>query len=306
LYVFTLNEYLKRTYGQKLYKVSLDGGMTCPNRDGKIDTRGCVFCSKGGSGEFAEEQCGNFDIQFEKAKERIKSKTSASKFIAYFQSYTNTYADIDYLKELFYPVINRNDVAILSIATRPDCLPDEVIELLSGLNKIKPVWVELGLQTVNIKTVEYIRRGYDISVYDSAVKRLKAAGIYVVVHTILYLPGETEADMEQTVKYISKSGADGIKLQLLHVLKGTDLELDYISGLFTLPNKEQYFKTLGHLIELLPSDMAVHRMTGDGAKRILIAPLWTGNKKDVLNSLNRYFTENNIIQGRLYDGKDKA
>lgn len=290
---YSLNEYLKDTYGEKLYKLSLNGGMTCPNRDGLIDTRGCIFCSAGGSGDFA----GN-DI--DAAKALISQKYNGSSYIAYFQSYTNTYADTDYLHRLFYPVIMREDIKILSIATRPDCLSGDILALLSELNQIKPVWVELGLQTIHKATSDYIRRGYELPVYDKAMKDLLNIGIKPIVHIIIGLPGETKSMLLDTARYVAHSDAFGIKLQLLHVLKGTDLATDYEAGMFDTLSLETYTEYLSEIIELLPPDMVIHRLTGDGPKNLLLSPLWSTNKKHVLNTINTHFKRNNIIQGRNY------
>mgnify|MGYP000348575311 FL=1 len=291
---YSVNEYLKGTYGVKMYKLALNGGMNCPNRDGLIDTRGCIFCSAGGSGDFA---CTNVDD----AKKLISNKYTGNNFIAYFQSYTNTYADVSYLRNLFMPVINNPDVKILSIATSPDCLDDSVITLLDELNKIKPVWIELGLQTIHKKTSDYIRRGYELDIFTDAVKRLNNSDIKVIVHMILGLPGESDEMMLDTARFIANSGAWGIKLQLLHVLKGTDLADDYNNHLFETMTMDNYIRLIGRIIELLPPDMVIHRLTGDGPKKILIAPLWSADKKRVHNSLMQYFTNNNIIQGRNYE-----
>ena len=291
---YSVNEYLKGTYGVKMYKLALNGGMNCPNRDGLIDTRGCIFCSAGGSCDFA---CTNVDD----AKKLISNKYTGNNFIAYFQSYTNTYADVSYLRNLFMPVINNPDVKILSIATRPDCLDDSVITLLGELNKIKPVWIELGLQTIHKKTSDYIRRGYELDIFTDAVKRLNNSDIKVIVHMILGLPGESDEMMLDTARFIANSGAWGIKLQLLHVLKGTDLADDYNNHLFETMTMDNYIRLIGRIIELLPPDMVIHRLTGDGPKKILIAPLWSADKKRVHNSLMQYFTNNNIIQGRNYE-----
>lgn len=291
---YSVNEYLKGTYGVKMYKLALNGGMNCPNRDGLIDTRGCIFCSAGGSGDFA---CTNVDD----AKKLISNKYTGNNFIAYFQSYTNTYADVSYLRNLFMPVINNPDVKILSIATRPDCLDDSVITLLDEFNKIKPVWIELGLQTIHKKTSDYIRRGYELDIFTDAVKRLNNSDIKVIVHMILGLPGESDEMMLDTARFIANSGAWGIKLQLLHVLKGTDLADDYNNHLFETMTMDNYIRLIGRIIELLPPDMVIHRLTGDGPKKILIAPLWSADKKRVHNSLMQYFTNNNIIQGRNYE-----
>lgn len=291
---YSVNEYLKGTYGVKMYKLALNGGMNCPNRDGLIDTRGCIFCSAGGSGDFA---CTNVDD----AKKLISNKYTGNNFIAYFQSYTNTYADVSYLRNLFMPVINNPDVKILSIATRPDCLDDSVITLLDELNKIKPVWIEVGLQTIHKKTSDYIRRGYELDIFTDSVKRLNNSDIKVIVHMILGLPGESDEMMLDTARFIANSGAWGIKLQLLHVLKGTDLADDYNNHLFETMTMDNYIRLIGRIIELLPPDMVIHRLTGDGPKKILIAPLWSADKKRVHNSLMQYFTNNNIIQGRNYE-----
>lgn len=283
----TLNQYCKETFGEKLYKLSLNGGMTCPNRDGTLGHRGCIFCSAGGSGDFAPAADLPLEEQIAQAKAQVAPKFRGSRYIAYFQAYTNTYAPVERLKALFEPVINRPDMAALSIATRPDCLPEAVLDLLGALNEIKPVWVELGLQTIHPETAAYIRRGYDLPCYDRAVRELNARGIHVVTHVILGLPGETRQQMLETVDYAVQSGSSGIKLQLLHVLEGTDLAEDYRAGNFTVMTLEEYVDLVAACVRRLPEDMVVHRMTGDGPKRILLAPLWSGDKKRVLNALNR-------------------
>lgn len=284
---YSLNEYLQDRFGEKVYKLSLDGGMTCPNRDGKISTGGCIFCSAGGSGDFAERLCQDVDIQIERAKERVRNKYKGDKFIAYFQNYTNTYAEMDYLRTLFYKAIRNEAVVALSIGTRPDCLGNEVLELLAELNKIKPVFVELGLQTIHEKTAELINRGYCLHIFDKAVKALKAIGVNVVVHLILGLPYESEEMILKSVDYVYKSGADGIKLQLLHVLKGTKLEKMYSDGDFKVLGKEEYISLLIKCIKIIPNNTVIHRLTGDAPKKLLVAPLWSADKKDVLNSINR-------------------
>ena len=292
----SLNEELRKMFGEKVYKLALEGGFSCPNRDGKIGTGGCVFCL-GGSGDFAEKPSGNIFEQIEKAKARVEKKNPSGKYIAYFQSYTNTYAPVSYLRKLFFEAISHPDIVALSIGTRPDCLPDETVELLSELNKIKPVWVELGLQTIHPETAEYIRRGYELPVFDSAVERLKKAGIYVIVHMIIGLPAETPEMIFETAEYIGKSGANGIKLQLLHVLSGTDLAKDYEAGKFRTLELDEYISILEECIRRLPPRMAIHRLTGDGNKRRLIAPLWSGDKKRVLNAINSAFEKDKLIQG---------
>ncbi len=296
MYYKSLNEYLRETFGEKVYKLALEGGFSCPNRDGTLGKNGCIFCL-GGSGDFAEKPACSVFEQIEKAKARVAHKNPGGKYIAYFQSYTNTYGPVEKLNALFSEAISHPDICALSIGTRPDCLPDEVIALLSELNKIKPVWVELGLQTVHPKTAEYIRRGYPLSVYDEAVKRLKENGIYVITHMIIGLPGEGKEDIVKTAEYIGKSGADGIKLQLLHVLKGTDLEKDYNAGLFKELSLEEYTEILGECIRRIPKTMTVHRLTGDGNKKFLVAPAWSGDKKRVLNFVNKEFALKNITQG---------
>jgi radical SAM protein (TIGR01212 family) len=294
---YSLNRYLRETFGEKVYKLALDGDMTCPNRDGTIGTGGCIFCSAGGSGDFAEGRCASVAEQIEKARARVRKKTDAAKFIAYFQSYTNTYAPVEYLETLFSEAIAEPSVVALSIGTRPDCLPDEVIDLLSRLNKIKPVWVELGLQTIHEETARYIRRGYPLPVYEDAVARLRAAGITVITHVILGLPGESREMMLATIDYLGgEHRPDGVKLQLLHVLEGTDLAADWRAGKFTCMEMEEYFDLLCACLERLPADMVIHRLTGDGPKRTLLAPLWTADKKRVLNELNRALDRNKIQQ----------
>lgn len=281
---YSMNDYCREKFGKKLYKLSLDGGFTCPNRDGTLGTRGCIFCSAAGSGDFAERG-GDLNVQIERAKKRVEKKNPNGGYIAYFQSFTNTYADVGRLEKLFRPVILRDDIDVLSVATRPDCLEDEKIDLLAELNSVKPVWVELGLQTVKPETVRFIRRGYENSVYDEAVKKLRSRGIYVITHMILGLPGETVEDMKNTLRHIIDAGSDGVKLQLLHVLRDADLYENYLRGEFETLTKEEYLDILAELLPMLPEGMAVHRLTGDGDKRTLVAPLWSADKKDVINSI---------------------
>lgn len=282
----TLNQYYKEKFGFKVYKLSLNGGFTCPNRDGTVGSKGCIFCSSLGGGEFAEKQCESVTNQLEKAKKRVEAKNKNGKFIAYFQAFTNTYAPVDYLEELYLQAIAPDYIVGLAIGTRPDCLSDEVIELLKRINEIKPVSIELGLQTVHEETVRYIRRGYETSVYFDAVKRLKAAGLEVVTHIILGLPGENAEMMEETTRQAVLAGTNGVKFHLLYVIKGTDLERDYQAGKFNCLTLEQYARVLKKCIKILPQNVVVHRITGDGAKKHLIAPLWSADKKRVLNFLN--------------------
>lgn len=288
---YSLNQYLRDTFGQKVYKIAIDGGFTCPNRDGTLDTRGCIFCSGAGSGEFAQDRMESIALQIAKAKEKVASKIKEGKYIAYFQAFTNTYAPVSRLRKLYEEAMAQEDIVALSIATRPDCLSPEVMRLLMECNQKMPVWVELGLQTIHEDTAQYIRRGYALSVFDDAVKRLQEAGISVIVHVILGLPGESREDMLASVDYVGKSGVNGIKLQLLHVIRGTDLEKEYQQGKFQVLELEEYVQLVADCIALLPKDMVIHRLTGDGDKRTLVAPMWSADKKKVLNRLNQVLRE---------------
>ena len=299
IHVRSLNETLRERFGEKVYKLALDGGFTCPTRDGTLDTRGCIFCS-GGSGAFTAPVGKDVHAAIEQAKTLVADK-GGKKYIAYYQSYTGTYAPLERLRALYTETLSYPDVVALSIGTRPDCLPDEVIALLRELNAVKPVWVELGLQTVHEATARYIRRGYPLAVFDDAVRRLHEAGIEVIVHMILGLPGETPEMMAETAHYIGQSGAEGIKFQLLHVLEGTDLAEDYRKGLFSALTLEEYIRVLESCVETIPANMVIHRLTGDGAKRELIAPLWSADKKQVLNAINRAFERDGVIQGKHWN-----
>ena len=281
-----------------MYKISLDGGMTCPNRDGMLGTRGCIFCSEGGSGDFAASRTLSITEQIETGKQQAARKYSGSSYIAYFQAYTNTYAPIAYLRQIFTEAIQHPDIRILSIATRPDCLGPDVIRLLKELSALKPIWVELGLQTVHEDTARFIRRGYDLPVFERAIHDLRNAGITVIVHTILGLPGESRKQMLQTVNYLNTQDIQGIKFQLLHILKDTDLADYYEKHPFPLPDMETYFSILAEQLTHLRPDIVVHRLTGDGPKQLLIAPLWTGNKRQVLNQMQAYFKRHDIWQGK--------
>lgn len=295
---------LKARFGQKLGKLSLDGGMTCPNRDGSLGTGGCIFCSQGGSGDFASPYQEDLNLQIQQAKKQISGKfhpQTSPAYIAYFQSYTNTYAPLDYLRSLFFRTAAHPDIALVSIATRPDCLPDPVIDLLTQVSRIKPVWVELGLQTIHEDTASFIRRGYDLPVFADACRRLKEAGLETVIHVILGLPGEDRKRSLETISYLAdRRMGEGIKLQLLHILKGTDLEQLYLQDPFPLYTMEEYIDLVIDCLELLPPEMVIHRLTGDGPRNILIAPLWSQNKRLVLGSLYKRFKERNTWQGRLY------
>ncbi|HIY34694.1 MAG TPA: TIGR01212 family radical SAM protein [Candidatus Eubacterium faecigallinarum] len=287
MHYYSLNKYLRDTFGDKVYKLSLNAGFTCPNRDGKLGTKGCIFCSAGGSGDFAESSSLSITQQIERGKERVAKKIKSGKYIAYFQAYTNTYAPVEILKSKYMEAVNHKDIVALSVATRPDCLGDDVLKLLDEINKIKPVFVELGLQTIHERTARYIRRGYTLDVYDKAVSDLKKIGVNTVVHLILGLPGETKQDMLDSVKYVCESGIDGIKLQLLHVLKNTDLEKDYAQGKFKTLEMDEYLDILKSCVDIIPDNIVIHRLTGDGAKKDLISPLWSADKKKVLNAINK-------------------
>lgn len=285
----TLNEHYQEKFGCKVYKLSIDAGFTCPNRDGTLGDRGCIFCSEYGGGEFAEGECQELGQQLEKAKARVRQKNGKNgKYVAYFQSFTNTYAPVEQLRQLYTAAMEPEEIVGLSIGTRPDCLGEDVVALLKELNRNKPISVELGLQTIHEDTASYIRRGYPTSVYDDALRRLKSAGIEVVTHLILGLPGETEEMAVQSTRHAAEAGTDGVKFHLLHVLRGTDLEKDYEMGLFRCLELEEYATILKACLSVLPPQIVVHRITGDGAKRDLVAPLWSGNKKRVLNFLNSY------------------
>lgn len=286
----SLNQYLKVRFGTKIYKIALDGGFTCPNRDGTLGTRGCIFCSKGGSGDFAESRELSIYDQIEQGKRKVANKIKDGKYIAYFQAFTNTYASVDRLQGLYMQAIEHEDIVALSIGTRPDCLSEEVIELLERLNKIKPIFVELGLQTIHESTAKYIRRGYELSVYDDAVRRLHKAGLNVVTHLVIGLPNETKEDMLKSVEYVCNV-TDGIKLQLLHILKGTDLEAQYNDGKIKTLTLDEYCDIICDCIKIIPKNVVIHRLTGDGAKKDLIAPLWSADKKNVFNTLNKRINE---------------
>ena len=297
----SLDYEMKHRFGEKVYKISLDGGLTCPNRDGTLDTRGCIFCSGSGSGDFAAPRCSSVTAQITQGIEGIKKRKQVGrKFIAYFQSFTNTYAPVSYLEPLYKEALAHPDVVMLSIATRPDCLPPDVLQLLAECNRIKPVIVELGLQTSSKTTAQFIRRGYPLSVYDEAVTKLKNIGIEVVTHVIAGLPGETKQDFYNTLSHVAACHSDGIKIQLLHILKGTDLAALYESGQCTVLTQEEYIDLVLHSIALLPPEMTIHRLTGDGPKELLLAPLWSSRKREVLNEIHKQLKQQNIWQGKEY------
>ena len=284
----TLNDHYRRKFGCKVYKLSIDGGFTCPNRDGTVGIGGCIFCSAAGSGEFAACADTSIAAQLEHAKARVSAKNKDGKYIAYFQSFTNTYAPVEILEKKFMAAIAPDEIVGLAIGTRPDCLPEETVALLQRINALKPVSVELGLQTVHEPSVTYIRRGYVNQVYFEAMHRLKAAGIETVTHIILGLPGETAEMAAETTRQAVSAGTDGVKFHLLHVLQGTDLASDYRDGKFECLTLEEYAHWLQLCLAEVPREVVVHRITGDGAKRDLIAPLWSADIKRVLNYLHQH------------------
>ncbi len=297
MYWNRLNDYLKRTFGCKVYKLALSSGCSCPNRDGTLGSRGCIFCD--GAGTFAA--AGTIPAQLEAAKLRVAAKAGpAPKYIAYFQSFTNTYAPAEVLRPLYTAAIQPPEIAALSIATRPDCLSGPILSLLEELNRQKPVWVELGLQTIHPLSAAYLRRGYELPIFDAAVSALKQHGITVIVHQILGIPGETPKMMEETAHYIGTSGADGIKFHLLHVLRGTDLALEWQAGRVPVLELEEYISLLERCVQVIPRKMVIHRLTGDGAKRDLLAPLWSGDKKRVWNAIQQAFLRDDIEQGSRF------
>lgn len=295
--MLTFNDYCRNTFGEKIYKISLNAGFTCPNRDGTKGSRGCIFCSEGGSGDFSQNidalassqpHC-TFSLsdQIENAKKQVEKKYKGNRYIAYFQAFTNTYAAPERIREIFLPVTEREDITAIDIATRPDCLGEEVLQVIREIQEKKPLIIELGLQTIHEKSIQYIRRGYENREYEEAILKLNAMGIHTVTHVILGLPGETKKDMVETVKYVVEQKSAGIKLQLLHVLKGTDLAVDYAAGKFEVLTLEEYIDILKACVQEIPENMVVHRLTGDGPKKLLIAPLWSGDKKTVMNRINK-------------------
>ena len=291
---------LKERFGEKIYKVALNGGMTCPNRDGTLGSRGCIFCSAGGSGDFAGNRKDSITQQIEKQAASIRQKRGVAKFIAYFQAYTNTYAPVDYLRKIYTKAISHPDIVAVSIGTRPDCLDKDILQLLDELNQKKPVWVELGLQTIHETTAQYIRRGYPLSCFEQAVSELRKRNLDVIVHTILGLPGENRNDILSTIEYLNHQDIQGIKLQLLHVLKGTDLADDYLAGKFQVYTMEEYLDLVIDCLEHLNPEIVIHRLTGDGPKDLLIAPLWSSAKRTVLNTLHRKCKLQHSFQGKKY------
>lgn len=297
---YSLDAMLRQRFGEKIYKITLNGGMTCPNRDGKLGENGCIFCSAGGSGDFAANAALPIPAQIERQIQSIREKRPVRRFIAYFQAYTNTYAPTEYLERIFSQALEHPDIAGLSIGTRPDCLPKDTLQLLERLNARKPVWIELGLQTIHESTARYIRRGYDLACFEHAVAELRSRGLDVIVHTILGLPGESQADMLATIRYLNRQDIQGVKLQLLHILEGTDLAADYRAGKFQALSMDEYLDLVISCLECLSPDIVVHRITGDGPKALLIAPLWSSRKREVLNALHHKMKIQNARQGRCF------
>lgn len=299
MYINNVNDYFKELFGDKVYKISLNAGLTCPNRDGKIGTRGCIFCSEGGSGDFAPPPNLSITEQIEKGKALVANKIKTNKYIAYFQAYTNTYGSIDYLRKIYYEAINHPDIVAVSIATRPDCVDPPIAALLKELNQIKPVFVELGLQTSNETSAVFIRRGYTNEVFEIAVSLLN--GLSIIAHIIIGLPYEAPTDILNTIKYINGFPIHGVKLQLLHILKNTDLYTYYLQSPFHILSLEEYGDLLIMCINNLRPDIVIHRLTGDGPKKLLVEPAFSSNKKLVLNYINNRLRNENVIQGSLYN-----
>ena len=296
----SLNYFLRNKFGEKIYKISLDGGFTCPNRDGKVATGGCTFCSARGSGDFAGSRILSITEQFEDRKEMMQKKWKDGKYIAYFQAYTNTYAPVDELRRKYEEALAQKNVIAISIATRPDCLDDDVLDYLSELNKKTYLWVELGLQTINDETARNFNRGYDFEVFDNSLKKLQERGIEVVVHTIFGLPGETKEDMLKTVDYVAHSGAQGVKFHLLHLMEGTRMVKQYENGELQLLSKEDYIDLICEAVAMIPEEMVVHRLTGDAPRQSLIGPMWSLKKWEVLNDIDKALVDNNIWQGKNF------
>jgi len=300
---YSLNYFLREKFGQKVFKISLDAGFSCPNRDGTISKGGCVFCSERGSGDFAGDRNFSISTQFKDIKEMMNKKWKEGKYIAYFQAYTNTYGEVEVLREKYEEALKEEGVVALAIATRPDCLSEEVLDLLEDMNKKVYTWVELGLQTVSDKTAKLINRGYTLETFEKALHNLRSRGIDVVVHTIFGLPGETKEDMLNTVKYIAENDIQGVKFHLLHLMKDTPLVKFYESGELEFLEQEEYIDLICTAVTMLPQNMVVHRLTGDAPRALLIGPMWSLKKWEVLNAIDKKFEDNNIYQGANYDDK---
>lgn len=297
----SLNYFLRNKFGEKIYKISLDGGFTCPNRDGKAGTGGCTFCSARGSGDYAGSRILSITEQFEDRKKMMEKKWKDGKYIAYFQAYTNTYAPVEVLKAKYEEALNQDNVVALSIATRPDCIDDEVLDLLEEMNKKTYLWVELGLQTINDESARNFNRGYDFKVFDETLKKLLDRRIEVVIHTIFGLPGETKEDMLKTVDYVAHSGAQGVKFHLLHLMKDTKMVDQYENGQLQLLSQEDYIDLVCKAIAMIPSEMVVHRLTGDAPRASLIGPMWSLKKWEVLNTIDKTLVDNDMWQGKEYE-----
>ena len=296
----SLNYFLRNKYGEKIYKIPLDGGFTCPNRDGKVAKGGCTFCSSNGSGDYAGERMKSISEQFDNIKDMMNKKWKDGKYIAYFQAYTNTYAPINELREKYEEAISKEGVMALAIATRPDCINEEVLDLIEEMNKKVYTWVELGLQTIHDKTAESFNRGYNLETFDKSMEMLKKRNIDTVVHCIFGLPKETKEEMLQTVDYIAHSGAKGIKFHLLHLMKNTNMVKDYENGNLKFLSKEEYIDLVCEGVSRIPQDMIVHRLTGDAPRDLLIGPMWSLNKWEVLNAIDKALEDNDIYQGKNF------
>ncbi|WLF69544.1 TIGR01212 family radical SAM protein [Clostridium septicum] len=296
----SLNYYLRNKFGEKVYKISLDGGFTCPNRDGRVGRGGCTFCSASGSGDYAGSRALSINKQFEDRKEMMEKKWKDGKYIAYFQAYTNTYAPVDILRKKYEEALKQKGVVALSIATRPDCIDDEIADLLEEISKKTYLWVELGLQTINDNTAKNFNRGYDLKIFDESLKKLKDRNIEVVVHTIFGLPGESKEDMLKTVDYVAHSGVQGIKFHLLHLMEGTKMVEQYKSGELKLMAQEDYIDTICKAVTIIPEEMVVHRLTGDAPRALLIGPMWSLKKWEVLNAIDKALEDNDLWQGKNY------
>lgn len=301
---YNLNYFLREKFGEKVFKISLDGGFSCPNRDGKISNGGCVFCSERGSGDYAGSRRCSITKQFNDIKTMMANKWKSGKYIAYFQAYTNTYAPVEELRQKYEEAINQEGVVALAIATRPDCLQDEVLDLIEELSKKLYVWVELGLQTINDDIAKKINRGYDLKVFDDSMAKLKERNIDVVVHSILGLPGESQESMLKTIDYIGHCGAKGIKLHLLHLMKDTKMVELYESGELKFLSKEDYINLICKAISILPKDIVIHRLTGDAPRELLIGPMWSLKKWEVLNAIDKTLEDNDIYQGKNFNVGD--
>ncbi|MCD3216594.1 TIGR01212 family radical SAM protein [Clostridium botulinum C] len=297
----TLNYFLREKFGEKVFKISLDAGFSCPNRDGTISKGGCIYCSERGSGDFAGDRNFSISYQFNNIKEMMKNKWKQGKYIAYFQAYTNTYASVSELRKKYEEAINQDGVVALAIATRPDCLSDEIINLISECNKKIYTWVELGLQTSNENTAKIINRGYELPIFEDSLNRLRNKNIDVVVHTIFGLPGEEKEDMLNTIKYLREKDIQGIKIHLLHLLKRTPMVKLYNQGKLKFLEQDEYIDIIIEAVSMLPQNIVIHRLTGDAPRSLIIGPMWSLKKWEVLNAIDRKFEQENIYQGKKYN-----